>query len=150
MSARGNPRGTDARQEAEKDGGSVPAVVLIARSIPLVTVVVTGNRGSLLAALVIVLRAGPPPVVSATIVFVRSHWPRRILLEAIAFLRIRRGTLEIGSLATVARVLVGPRGTGRWAWGLILDAISWRRRLQLRHRVTDVPAIRDTPEWTEN
>jgi len=118
-----------------------------------VTVVVTGNRGSLLPALVIVLRAGPPSVVSAsTIVFVRSHWPRRILLEAIAFLRIRRGTLEIGSLAAVAvaRVLVGPRGTGRWAWGLILDAISWWRRLQLRHRVTDVPAIRDTPERTEN
>lgn len=130
----------------------IPAVVLVARSILLVTVVVTGNCGcSLLAAvanLVIVLRAGPAPVVSATIIFVRSHWSRRTLLKAIAFLRIRRGTLEIGSLApvAVARVLVGPRGTGRWAWGLILDAICWRRRLQLRHRVTDVPAIRDTPK----
>jgi len=129
----------------------VPAVILIARSILLVTIVVTGNRGGLLAAvatLVIVLRAGPPPVVSATVIFVRSHRSRRTLLKAIAFLRIRRGTFEIGSFApvAVARVFVGPRGTGRWAWGLILDAISWRRRLQLRHRVTDVPAIRDTPK----
>lgn len=97
----------------------------------------------------LVLR-GPPAVVSAAIVLVRKHRPRRTLLKAIAFRRIRRGTLEIGRLAPVAvtRVLVGARRTGRWARGLILDSISWRRRLQFRHRVTDVPAIRDTPGTT--
>lgn len=108
---------------------NVPAVVLIARSILLVTVVVTGNRGSLLGTLVIIpLHAGPPSVVSpSTKVFVKSRRSRRTLLKAIAFLRIRCGTLEIGSLATVAvaRVrLVRSRGTGGWAWGLILNAIS--------------------------
>lgn len=130
--------------------GRVPAVVLVARSILLVTFVVTGNRGFLgcVASLVLVLR-GSSPVVSSPIILVRRYRPRRALLKAtISFLRIRRrGTFEIGSLATVAvtRVLVRGWRTGRWARSLILDSISWWRRLQFRHRVTNVPAIRDIP-----
>lgn len=123
---------TDSRDDKTNKSsieGHVPAVVLVARSILFVSFVVTGNCGFLrcVGSLVLVFR-GPPTVVSTPIVLVRRHRSRRTLLKAIAFLRIRRGTLEIGSLAAVAvtRVLVGAWRTGRWARGLILDSISWR------------------------